>query len=201
MVEFPLLRQFRAQRGVLHLLIVLFASGHVGTTARTCVLEGCRGSLIALLVIGSAGIAASLTISILLFINVKILAKWEWAIDLLLIPVWAAAVAMTTIVTEQLISFPTSTFAPALIAFAWLGITLMLLAAAIALIGWDGPFGLCLPFDMHGIPWRSADPDSPQGRTINDEPAQNEPVNRTEAPETTYMPHSESAGLSREFVV
>lgn len=143
MQDCPFLRAFRQKRAVLHLLIVLFASGHIGSAARTCVIGTCTPRLAVLLALAAAGALVSAILSASLFANVAIVAKYEWTIDLFLLPIWAAAVGLTMLIVERLFT----PLAPPLIAFAWLGLSLILLATMAALFGWDGPLSISgLPY-------------------------------------------------------
>lgn len=142
MQDCPFLRAFRQKRAVIHLLIVLFAAGHIGSAARTCVLGTCSVRLAVLLGLASAGALVSAILSGCLFANIHIIAKYEWTIDLVLIPIWATAVGLTMYVIELF-----TPLASPLIAFAWLGLSLLLLATMASLFGWDGPLSVSsMPF-------------------------------------------------------
>ncbi len=143
----PVLRAFRQKRAILHLLIVLFAAGHIGSAARTCVLSTCFTRLKVLIAFAAAGALVSLIVSACLFANIHAVGKYEWIIDLILIPIWAAAVGLTMYVIELF-----TPLASPLIAFAWLGLSLVVIATMAALFGWDGPLA------VSGMPYHASHP-------------------------------------------
>lgn len=183
-------------RAFLHFFIVLFSAGFIGSAARTCVRNMCNAHIISMLSISGAGALVSMILVLTLLINVEMIAKYEWIIDLLLVIAWSAVTGLTMFTIETLVSPLT---AP-LIAFTWVALALQIIAFTIATFGCDGP-SMCANHTsidrdlLHAMASLASAPSEFQAEEAANSDATDQDTERDATPELAYIPHTQSASV------